>query len=265
MDEKISLLVAEVLSSRKYAHIEPGLVNRLVREELSKGRKKKEVVKNVRSKLHQVGGAYLEKQPQYDKWLATLLAADTPEGLKQTCRAIMGQHASTRERLPILEDIYSQIFSLLPPIDSMLDVACGLNPLTIPWMPLAPETRYLACDMYGDMVNFLNGYFPLVQVNGHALVCDVATHPPEEAVNLALVFKAIPCLEQIDKQAGERLLDGLNANYLAISFPARSLGGHSKGMVDNYSDRFDALVDGRGWQTIQRLEFATELIFVVKC
>lgn len=265
MDEQIAALTAEVLSSRKYAHIEPGLVERLVREELEKGRKKKEVIKNVRSKLHQVGGAYLDKTPQYDEWLAALKAADTTEDFKQTCLAMMGQHASTRERLPILNDVYTQIFSLLPPINSVLDVACGLNPLTIPWMPLVPETRYLACDMYADMVNFLNGYFPLVQVNGQAQVCDAAANPPNQAVDLALVFKAIPCLEQIDKQAGARLLDGLNARYMAISFPARSLGGREKGMVENYSDRFVALIDGRGWQMLRRLEFATELVFVVKC
>ena len=123
---------------------------------------------------------------------------------------------------------------------------------------------YYACDMYTDMIKFLNAYFELVPVNGTAQVCDVAAAPPSQQVDLALVLKAIPCLEQIDKQAGKRLLDGLNARYLVISFPAKSLGGRKKGMVENYTTRFEELSAGRGWKQLGRLEFETELVFVVE-
>lgn len=264
MSDEIERLTAEVLSSRKYAQIEPGLAARLVAEELAKGRKAKEVVKAVRNKLHQVGGAYLSGRMAYQSWLDELNAANNPEEFKQVCRMILGQHASTRERLPVLDRIYAEIFSLLPPIKSVLDAACGLNPLTIPWMALQPDARYYACDIYADMVDFLNAYFALIPQEGKAQLCDVAAEPPSQAVDLALVLKAIPCLEQIDKQAGARLLDGLNARYLAVSFPAKSLGGRSKGMVENYSARFDELSAGRGWKTLGRLAFETELVFVVK-
>ncbi|MBN2044796.1 MAG: hypothetical protein JW757_07240 [Anaerolineales bacterium] len=265
MDEQISDLTAQVLASRKYAKITPALAARLVREELSKGRKPNEVVKAVRSKLHQVGGAYQTQAPQYQTWLKWLQEAGTPEELKAACRAVMGAHASTKERLPILDQIYTEIFKLLPPISSVLDAACGLNPLALPWMPLAADTRYLACDIYADMVAFLNGFFELVPLAGSASVCDLAASPPDTPVDLAMVMKSIPCLEQIDKQAGERLLDGLNARYLAVSFPAKSLGGRSKGMMENYSARFDALTAGRGWQVLGKLKFSTELGFVVDC
>jgi 16S rRNA (guanine(1405)-N(7))-methyltransferase len=62
-----------------------------------------------------------------------------------------------------------------------------------------------------------------------------------------------------------RLLDGLNARYLAVSFPAKSLGGRGKGMVENYSARFDELIAGRGWGVLGKLEFSSELVFVVDC
>jgi 16S rRNA (guanine(1405)-N(7))-methyltransferase len=264
MDKQISELAAEVRKSRKYAQIEPGLVSRLVGEELAKGRKPKEVVKNVRSKLHQVGGAYLDTAPNYEIWLRELRAAQDPNEFKQVCRMVMSRHASTRERLPFLEDFYRQIFGLLPPIGSLLDVACGLNPLAVPWMPMDDSMVYHACDMYADMAGFLNAFFARVHIDGYCQVCDVAAAPPSQQVDLALVLKSIPCLEQTDKQAGTRLLAGLNARYLAISFPAKSLGGRKKGMVENYSARFEELTAGRGWLLLGRLEFETELVFVVE-
>jgi len=265
MNEEIERLTAEVLSSRKYAPVVPGLASRLVAEELAKGRKPKEAVKAVRNKLHQVGGAYLSGSMAYDRWLEELKTARQTEGFRQACRTVMGQHASTRERLSILDEFYPRILEVLPPIGSVLDVACGLNPLAIPWMPLWPEVTYYACDIYADMVNFLNAFFAIVPIDGFAQVCDAAADPPSQAVDLALVLKAIPCLEQIDKQAGARLLDGLTARYMAISFPAKSLGGRKKGMVENYTARFEELTAGRGWKTLVRLEFETELVFVVEC
>lgn len=264
MDERIARLAATVLESRKYAHISPDLVARLTVEELEKGRKAKDVVKAVRNKLHQVGGAYQTAAPNYDSWLTELRLAGTRDALKQACWMLMDKHASTRERLPILQDFYASLFALLPPIHSVLDAACGLNPLALPWMPLAPGAKYLACDMYTDMIAFINGFFEIVEVNGRAEVCDVAAAPPNQEVDLALVMKAIPCLEQIEKQAGERLLDGLNARYLAVSFPAKSLGGRRKGMIENYAARFGELLAGRDLAVLDRLEFETELLFVVK-
>lgn len=265
MNDQIERLTTEVLSSRKYAQIEPGLAARLVAEELAKGRKAKEVVKVVRNKLHQVGGAYLSGRMAYQSWLGELRKNKSTQEFKSVCRKIMEQHASTRERLNILDDFYPQILGLLPPIGSVLDVACGLNPLAIAWMPLWPEITYYACDMYTDMVEFLNAFFAIIPTDGFAQVCDVAANPPSQKADLALVLKAIPCLEQIDKQAGVRLLDGLNARYLAVSFPTKSLGGRRKGMVENYSARFEELSAGRGWKILGRLAFETELVFVVEC
>ncbi len=265
MDETLDRLVAEVLNSRKYAQIVPALVTRIGAAELAKGRKFKEAIKATKNKLHQVGGAYLMASLEYERLLAEFNEAKDPETFKQICWKVMGMHSSTKERLPILKEFYTQLFSNLPQVSSILDVACGLNPLASPWMPLMPDTSYYACDMYADMVNFLNKFMKLLPLDGQVEVCDVVADPPAASVDLALVLKAIPCLEQIDKQAGTRLLDGLNARYMAISFPAKSLGGRSKGMVENYTSYFEELISGRDWEVMAKLEFSTELVFVVSC
>ena len=60
-----------------------------------------------------------------------------------------------------------------------------------------------------------------------------------------------------------RLLDSLQAKYLLISFPAKSLGGRSKGMVQNYEALFEGWLEGRDW-AVKRFEFENELAFLVE-
>jgi 16S rRNA (guanine(1405)-N(7))-methyltransferase len=162
-----------------------------------------------------------------------------------------------------LEEFYATTLASLGPLHSVLDLACGLNPLALPWMPLARDASYYACDIYADMIAFLNVFFALAGVQGQAWVCDLVAAAPAEPVDLALVLKALPPLEQQAKNAGRDLLRALNARHILVSFPAHSLGGRGKGMTENYELRFRALADAEGWQ-IERFMFSTELAFLVK-
>lgn len=262
---QLTQLVETILASQKYHHISVDYIKRIGAAELEKGRKPKELIKFTKKKLHQVAGAYLGDKPDYPAWLEALEAAchsDNPQVLKKACREIMRQHASTRERLPILDEFYAKILDEVEPIHTVLDIACGFNPLSIPWMPLQEKFRYYACDIYADLTGFINHFLKLYQAGGKAWVCDVIHQPPQQRVDLALLLKAIPCLEQIDKSAGERLLDAVDARHLIVSFPIHSLGGKQKGMTKNYEAKFYALVKGKSWQ-VKRFEFETELAFLI--
>ncbi|MCB8984713.1 MAG: 16S rRNA methyltransferase [Ardenticatenaceae bacterium] len=258
-------LVTAVRAASKYQQISPDLVRRVGAEELAKRPRLKEAVKATKNKLHQIGGAYLTASIDYKAALARIEEGQRrgAQAYRQALLDIMRLHASTRERLDILDTFYATTLAGLPPIHSVLDAACGLNPLARPWMPLDEDAEYRAYDIYGDMMAFLNDYFALAGVPGRAEVRDVAAAPPAEPVDLALLLKTLPVLAQIDKTAVPRLLDTLQARFLLISFPAQSLGGRPKGMVANYEAQFAAWAEGRNWQ-IKRFEFASELAFLVK-
>ncbi|MCB0128745.1 MAG: hypothetical protein KDE58_41050, partial [Caldilineaceae bacterium] len=182
--------------------------------------------------------------------------------LHTTCRTLMAHHASTRERLPILREFYNVLFAGLPPIRSVLDLACGLNPLTIPWMGLPAGAHYTACDINGEQMAFLGEALPLLGVTGKAIVCDLLQEVPEEPVDVALILKTIPCLEQVDRAIGPRLLRGINASVLIVSFPAQSLGGRNKRMVDTYSSHFATLLSTvEGHWEVEQFSFPTEVVF----
>ncbi len=265
MDEReLENLLAAVTESAKYRAIDPELIRAVGRRELAARRNFKEAVKATRNKLHQVAGAYLEGRPDYTGW-ARRLAEAQAQGeatLRTACLEAMRAHASTRERLPILERFFATALAGLPPAESVLDVACGLGPLARAWMPLAPGACYYACDLYADMMAFLGEFFALAGIPGEAFVCDLVARPPEQEVDLALVLKALPPLEQIDKAAGLRLLRGLRARRMLVSFPAQTLGGRHKAMAAFYEQHFRTLVAGEGW-SVERFSFPSEIAFLV--
>jgi 16S rRNA (guanine(1405)-N(7))-methyltransferase len=253
-------LVDAVRAGAKYRHLDLGLVEAVAAVEMTKGRNFKENVKATRNKLHQVAGAYFPDRPDYAAWLHQMAQAADDTARRAVLRQVMGYHASTRERLPFLDDFYATVLGDLPPIHSILDVACGLNPLAMAWMPLATDAHYYACDIYQDQINFLNAVFPLHEQQGEAFVANLLEATPRHAVDVALVLKTVPCLEQLDKGIGPRLLAQINAPVIVVSFPARSLGGRSKGMVHNYADHFAQMVAEQPWQ-IARFDFPTELVY----
>ena len=268
-ERELDRLVKAVGRSRKYADVSTDLVVAIGRQELAIRRNLKAAIKTTKRKLHQVGAAYWvgsdRDAADYQRWLHALRTSaerDDPACRQEVCREAMAVHASTRERLPTLDTFYDVLLAEVGPVQSVLDVACGLNPLAIPWMPLAPEVTYYACDIYGDLVDFLGEAIPLLGVAAEVELRDVAHDLPTRAVDLALVLKTIPCLEQIDKDAGARLLSALNAQHLVVSFPIQSLGGRDKGMLEHYDAHFAELAEGRPWR-VQRFTFDSELAFLV--
>lgn len=267
MPDKAALneLVSAVQANRKYANITAELVSRLCQDALDRGLKGKAAVKDARNKLHQVGGAYFRQNPDYaaaTKGLEALPPDRTAPEVLSFCQNQMQSHASTAERLPILPDFFQTCLAPIAPVTSVLDLACGLNPLALPWMPLAETFSYQACDIYADMVGFVDAFLRHFSTGSQAHTCDLVSGPPQTPVQVAFLLKTIPCLEQVDKQIGPNLLEQVQAEHLLISFPAKSLGGRNKGMPDFYRDHFYTLIEGRPWQ-VQEFSFSTEIAFLV--
>lgn len=259
--QALNTLVEEVLSSAKYRYVNPAMVRMVGEQELRKRRNHKEAVKATKNKLHQTIGAYWQDKPAYAEWLAALTAAaGEPEQLRTVCQTIMRHHASTRERLPLLPHFYATIFADLPPFHTILDLACGLNPLTIPWMPLTTSVAYHACDVGQDQMQFLQQALPLLGVQGQATLCNLLEATPTAQADVVLLLKTLPCLEQLEATIGSRLLAGIDAPVFIISFPGQSLGGRHKGMTTTYPARLQHLLHDSTWQ-VTEFTFATELVF----
>ena len=239
--EIITSLTNTIRKSAKYRHMSDAVVRQVVVREWEMGQPEKAVVKAAKKKLHQIGGAFFVGKVRYNAWLATLTeAAATGDSLKlQTvCQTIMEHHASTRERTAILDALYPKILAHTGPVKSILDLACGLNPLTIPWMSLDRNTRYYACDIYEDLVLFLGQVMPILGVDGQSFTCDLSQKIPTEAVDLALVMKTLPTLAQQNKGADKRLLSTLQGALHCGVLPCAEFGGPQQANANQLRARF---------------------------
>ncbi len=296
-----------VLASAKYVDLDPALVAAVAAQEVGKGRRRREAIKEVKTRLHRSVGAYWDSYADYAAWRAALEAASDDTAQAAVLRSILRSHHSMRERLPFLTDFYDTLFAAIGPVRSVLDLGCGLNPLALPWMKLPADAVYLACDVDRQQIAFLDWWLNQSCRCGRAFVwnlldgappidvtnfdaeaqgrkdsqrhsgedndaidaslcdplrpCDAASDVPP--IDVALLLKLAPCLEQLEKGVVQRLLDELTARVLIVSFPAQSLGGKRKGMVENYTTQMDALLAGRIW-TVERFEFASELVFRIR-
>lgn len=266
---RLDALVAAVGATAKYRGVSANCVRRIGAREIAGHKSLKDAVKATKNQLHQVAGAYLAARMPYDAWLSDLRAAAATDDarteggpLRESLRRIMASHASTRERLPVLDGFYRAVFAELPPVRSVIDVACGLNPLALPWMPLAGRATYHAYDLFTDMMAFIGQWLTIAGVDGQAAAIDLVTECPSETADVALALKIVPCLDQLDRTAALRLLDGLAARHIVVSFPARSLGGRDRGMVANYAARCEELLVQRDWRA-KRLDFQGELVYII--
>ncbi|MGH2518957.1 MAG: tRNA-guanine transglycosylase, partial [Chloroflexota bacterium] len=257
-------LAAAALATAKYRHLAPGLAQSIAAD-LVRQQAGQSAVKAVRSKLHQVACSFQRGKPTYDAWLAQLRAADSPEGLRAACRAIMAHHASTFERLPELDRFYDLLLPERASIRTVLDAGCGFHPLGLQLMNLAPGACYIAFDVLADLVKFLNHCWPLFEVDGRAEVMDLARQPEAMAqpADVAFLLKLLPTLEQIRFGAGADALAACRAPILVVSFPARSLGGRQGGLARPYERWFLAQPLVAGAQ-LDRFELPSELVYVLR-
>jgi 16S rRNA (guanine(1405)-N(7))-methyltransferase len=183
--------------------------------------------------------------------------------VRLVCHRLLSFHASTRERLHILDRFFATILGHTGVPRIVLDLACGLNPLALPWIGLKDGAVYHAYDIDARRIAFLNRYFALTHVQGKARLQDILCDPPVERADLALLLKTSACLEQQQKGSTLALLDALNASWIVVTFPVKSLGRREKGMARHYEDTFTEMMAGRPWP-VTRIVFATELAFVVE-
>jgi len=263
----IEEVARSVLASGKYAALDPALVTAVAAQELDKGRRRKDAIKEVKSRLHQSVGAYWDSHADYAAARTAIEAAPDQAALNGVLPSILRSHHSMRERLPFLADFYATIFDDIAPVRSVLDLGCGLNPLALPWMKLPAGAAYFACDVDRAQIAFLEWWLAHSGQRGRAFVWNLLDGAPQideaQSVDVALLLKLAPCLEQLEKGIVRRLLDELRAAVLIVSFPAQSLGGQRKGMVETYAAQMDALLAGRTW-TVERFEFASELLFRIR-
>jgi 16S rRNA (guanine(1405)-N(7))-methyltransferase len=194
-----------------------------------------------------------------DSWRGDL----SDPAFRTACAAAMAAHASTRERVPFLETFYAGIWRHTGVPRRMLDVGCGLSPLALPWMGLDRDARYIATDVDRRPLAAVDEFLALVGQAHVVRASDAVTDRPSDAVDVALLLKLVPTLDRQDPGAASHLIDAIRARHAVVSFPARSLGGRSKGMERAYRARLDDLAARARVTQVAEASVPNELVFVL--
>lgn len=263
LEPEVAEIVQRLRESRHYAHLaEPALV-RVARWSAGAHKGRQAAVKAAKRKLHQAYGAYLSPgavsaaEGAAEEIGAGVLGDDEQRAL---CLDVLGRHASTAERLPFLERFHADLTAGLPPLRSVVDLACGLHPFALPWMDVPTGASYLAVDVDERLARVFDRLGRNWRVDLRGLACDLTEGPPDVEADLVLLLKSIPCLEQQEPGAAKRLLKSLDAPVVVVSFPALSLGGREKGMRQTYDRLLREMVEGTG-REIEVLAYPTETVY----
>lgn len=263
--DPIQPLVDELLNSRKYRalNLPAETVRDLLEQELPRHRSGKDALKAVRHKLHTIVAPYLG-DPDYGQVAADLHAASTaaPQALRAACAEILATHASTRERLAVLEDFYPRLFAVTGQPDSILDLACGLNPFAWPWMGLPASTHYHAYDIHAPRVAAINAFFETQGLAPLAEVRDVLVRPPEIKADVAFLLKEAHRMEERQRGCSRSFWRALKVRWLLVSLPAESLSGKFQ-LADRQRALVQQAIGGAGWP-VTELVFGSEIVFCIE-
>lgn len=257
----------EFVEEQVELYFEKNLPTRKVLEKHPKPFKSKEfkrVLKDLRKKLHDVYGVFI-----LDKKDLSLLK----EYLKKTKeidaealdlhKNILLTHKSTAERFDFYPSVYENIFKLTGKPKSILDLACGLNPMSFPWMGLK-EVDYFASELTEEDSRFIQDYFDMMKkysgLNGKAFPIDLLKMKQLPKTDVCFLFKVLDSLEDLERDISKKVLQKIPAKFVVVSFPTMSIGGKNP-------------IRQRGWffrvlrqlgYSAENFEIENEIFYIVK-
>jgi 16S rRNA (guanine(1405)-N(7))-methyltransferase len=254
-------LVEALRGSRKYRYVCDATLSRVARWALRRAGTPAAAPQLARRKLHQVYGAYVrpEEHRAVEKALASLPAVPSAEEVRAVCRRVLGLHASTRERLPIMDRCFVDVFAATGRPRSLLDAACGLGAFALPWMGLAPDAAYIPLDIDTRLADFGNRLLVLLGREPAARCLDLLGDETLPDADVTLLLKTVPCLDRQDDGAAAAVLGRIRSRAVVISFPLKSLGGRERGMRAQYDRRIRELLPGGG---LRALAYPGEVFYV---
>lgn len=266
MSEAVTRRTIERLrAAPKYRQIHADTIADIVEREVPHATSDADLERRARLKLHKVIAGYLVTA-RPSRMLRGLdeAAAAGPEALRDWCRGVLARHFSTAERLPDLDRLYPAILDLAGPVASIADLACALNPFTLPWLRAATPATYTGYDLNLSYVELGNTFLGRTDPAATAVHRDVLVRPEEIRADVALLLKTYHCIEGRRPGAALRLVEDLGPARVVISFPVRTMSGRPAPFTPVHLERLADLAARRGWEQRRASLPEEELVVLVK-
>lgn len=212
--EYVEKKLFEQLRRNQSLHNTLNSIEEIDEKRILKKKEIKQTVKIVREEIGIVYGSFLT-----NKFQKIFLGKD------KEIEELLTLHKSTRERIEFYAEIYEHIFSWYKP-KHIVDLACGLNPLSYPLMKVTPT--YTAVDLNEKDMEFVQKFFNQNSIEGEAFAFDVTDENLLEnqriqQADLIFLFKALDSVEHVKRHYSKALITNLPAKRIVVSFPTKSL------------------------------------------
>ncbi len=127
-------------------------------------------------------------------------------------------HRSTKERAGFYSSIYSKIFSITGSAKKILDLGCGLNPLTYNLIPNYKNIYFVSFEITSHDCNNLKKIFNKNNIKGEVIKADLRFYDKFPDADICFMFKLLESLETKGHKTSERLLTDIKAKYFVVSF-----------------------------------------------
>ncbi len=232
-------------------------------DKLEKNADIKKLVKFVRDKAHDVYGMFQSASiRKREELLKGLKFNDIEKHV-----ALLKTHISTKERININTELYTKIFSMTKKPSSILDLGCGLNPLTLPFMNLK-KVEYIASDFNQLDMDFLTQYFGVLPatINGVAIKLDLLNDYDKVKnynVDVCFLFKVLDSLEGIQKNISYEIIKNIKAKWIVVSFPMKTLSG--KKVLKLQKRNWFEKICNRYEYSFETFEMGDEMFYIILC
>jgi 16S rRNA (guanine(1405)-N(7))-methyltransferase len=134
----------------------------------------------------------------------TFRTPDSPQ-IKHIINELLLTHISTKERINDYQAFYQEVFALIAPPRTILDIGCGIHPLSYPFEQ--PEYRpevYVAIDNQPEVIETLTIFAPYIAPTHLIPVCvDIAEvnwmsylEREIDTFDVAFILKLIPVISR---------------------------------------------------------------------
>ncbi len=259
-------MIAELQRGRKYSMLElpDSTLRDLLVYAIPRYKNRQQVLQAARKKLHTLVAPYLG-DPQYSEasqLLAQAFLAGNCQQVLDECRSILACHASTRERIPYMQDFYQRIFEYTGKPHVIFDLACGLNPFAIPWMNLDREVQYYAYDIHQPRLRLINQFMSGWGLPPLAVQQDILVDPPHSKADIAFFFKEAHRFEQRRHGSNRTFWQKLDVKYLLVSLPTQNLTWQ-RSLLERQRTLVAETLQGMDWK-MEELMFPDEVVFCIQ-
>lgn len=137
----------------------------------------------------------------------------------------LNEHISSKERLEYYPRIYKEVFEITGKPKTILDLGCGLNPLSYKYLECKPT--YYASELSKEDCKTIQEFFKENSIKGEVFAFDLLSEDYSKLpkVDVCFLFKVLESLESIKKNISKEILQKINAKWIIVSFSKTSITG----------------------------------------